>query len=703
MKLIITEKPGVAQSICKALEINDNKKNKGYIENKDYIVSWCYGHLAELAQPAAYGEQYIKWSYESLPVIPEKWQYEIKKDTKEQFNIIKKLMADDRVDEICEATDAGREGELIFRLVYKLAGCNKPIKRLWISSLEEEAIKEGFKKLKDGSEYDRLYSSAWCRQEADWLVGINGTRLFSVLYGRTLKVGRVQTPTLAMLTERQEQIDGFQKEAYYNVHIKSGETDAISGKTDQKEEAEDICKRCDGKSASVKSITGEEKKVAAPGLFDLTSLQRDANRLFGYTAKQTLEYSQALYEKKLITYPRTDSRFLSDDMEESTERVIKELLKVIPFLSGISYEADIKRVLDSSRVSDHHAIIPTAEIANEDLNTIPEGERRILYLVADRLICATGREYRYRSQKAELICEDQIFTLTGTAVTEKGWTEYEDRLKDHYQIEKKAEKILPSLSEGQVISGIRAEIVESFTKPPKYYTEDTLLSAMERAGSEETADDAERKGLGTPATRADIIEKLVKEGYVKRQKKNLIPTEDGIKLITILPGVIRSADLTAGWENALTKIAKGERQAEDFMEGIKNLVKDLVHTYHEVSEGEVFNKEKEILGKCPKCGADVISGRYGAYCEKKCGMTVNKAIGQKLNDSQVKKLLMGEKILLKGLQSKKGSFYDAYLIPKAIRDFHYKNGDGREVSGYSYDFEMEFPKPGDRKGEKDGR
>ena len=698
MELVIAEKPSVAQSIAAVLGATQRKD--GYLEGNEYLVSWCVGHLVELAQPESYKEAWKKWSYESLPIIPQEWQHEVKSDTKAQYQILKKLMHDDRVDAVVCATDAGREGELIFRLTYNMAGCRKPMKRLWISSMEESAIRDGFHNLRPGSDYDNLYHSALCRQEADWLVGINGTRLFTVLYGgKALKVGRVQTPTLAMLVDRESKIMNFKKEAYYMAHIMGNGLDAVSEHISDKTEAERIAGACENGQALVTSVVKEEKWVAPPKLYDLTTLQRDANRLFGFTAKQTLEYTQSLYEKKLVTYPRTDSQYLSDDMEGTAKNVIEAIFNSLLFEQNIMFNPDIKRILNSKKVTDHHAIIPTMEIIKQDLKAIPESEMKILSLCANRLLCATGEKHIYNSTKAVITCNNTVFKVSGKEVWKNGWKEFEDFFKNSYKTaedksDAEEEKKLPELREGMMIAVEQTKVSKHFTQPPKHYTEDSLLSAMERAGAEDMGDEVERKGLGTPATRADIIEKLVKDGFVKREKKQMIPTEDGMKLITILPDVVKSPKLTADWENELTLVSKGEVTAEQFMSGIEAMVTDLVKTYHSVSDEykAMFGTGKggqEVLGKCPKCGADVVRGKFGAYCTGKCGMNVGKALGVTLSDSQVKSLLQGKKILVKGLKGKKGS-YDAYLIPESIEKFSYTK-DGKEIKGFQYKFKMEFP------------
>ena len=568
--------------------------------------------------------------------------------------------------------------------------------------MEENAIRKGFANLQPGNNYDNLYHSALCRQEADWLVGLNVTRLFTVLYGgKVLKVGRVQTPTLAMLVEREAKIMNFKKEQYFMAHILCGGMDAVSGRIDKKDEAQQLSEACKNGQALVTSIIKKEKASAPPKLYDLTTLQRDANRLFGFTAKQTLEYTQSLYEKKLATYPRTDSQFLSDDMEQTAKNVINAVFQSILFEESVIFKPDIKRVMDSKKVTDHHAIIPTIEIVEADLAALPETERKILSLIANRLLCATGEKHLYETVKAELTCSGHIFTVSGKSVTRNGWKDFEDAFKRSFKTSEDAdknaaeEKKLPELSKGQAFDGVQTKISEHFTNPPKRFTEDSLLSMMERAGSEDMDDDVERKGLGTPATRADIIEKLVKDGFIRREKKQIIPTEDGIRLITVLPDVVKSPKLTADWENALTLVAKGEYSMQEFMDGIGDMVRGLVQTYHSVSDEQksMFGngaQGTDVLGKCPKCGGDVAKGKFGAYCKSRCGMNAGRAMGAVLSDSQVKSMLEGKKTLVKGLKGKKGS-YDVYLIPEGIEDYSYTK-DGKEVRGSQYKVRLEFPK-----------
>lgn len=512
---------------------------------------------------------------------------------------------------------------------------------------------------------------------------------------KVLKVGRVQTPTLAMLVEREAKIMNFKKEQYFMAHILCGGVDAVTERIDNKTEAENVAGACRNGQALVTSVEKEEKTVSPPKLYDLTTLQRDANRLFGFTAKQTLEYTQSLYEKKMCTYPRTDSQYLSDDMEQTAGNVIEAIFSSILFEENRMFNPDIKRVLNSKKVTDHHAIIPTMEIAKADLAALPETERKILSLVANRLLCATGEKHLYETVKAELSCGGYTFTTSGKSVLKNGWKDFEDAFKRSFKATEEKEqedKKLPELSEGQTFDGVQTKISEHYTTPPKHFTEDSLLSAMERAGNEDMSDDVERKGLGTPATRADIIEKLVKDGFVKREKKQMLPTEDGMKLITVLPDVVKSSKLTADWENALTLVAKGEMEREDFMADIETMVSDLIHTYHEVSDEQkkMFAQEQKVLGKCPNCGGEVVKGKYGAFCKNKCGMNVSRIMGVALSDEQVESLLAGKKTLLKGITSKAGKKYDAYIIPSGTEEYHYTK-DGEEKSGAQFKFVMEFP------------
>ena len=628
---MIAEKPSVAATIAAALGAKEKKD--GYIAGNGCLVSWCVGHLVQLAEAAAYGEQYKKWSYDSLPILPQEWQYAVASDKGKQFTILKDLMHRADVSEVVNACDAGREGELIFRFVYDVAGCKKPMRRLWISSMEESAIKAGFASLKDGKEYDPLYSSALCRAKADWIIGINMTRLFSCLYGKTLNVGRVQTPTLKMLVDRDAAITTFKKEKYYHVRLSLSGVEAASAKIHAADEAGNLKAACEAAQAVCTSVTREKKTVAPPKLFDLTGLQREANRIYGYTAKQTLDLAQALYEKKLLTYPRTDSSYLTDDMGGTAAQIAALLAGKLPFMQGADFTPEISRLLDSKKVSDHHAIIPTMELTKTDLAALPESERNILTLAGARLLMACAAPHIIEAVTAVFSCAGQEFTAKGKTVLAEGWKGLERRfmatLKKKADTENDEENALsldvPPFAEGQTFDNPQAAVTEHFTTPPKPHNEASLLSAMERAGNEETDPDAERRGLGTPATRAAIIEKLVKGGFVERKGKQLIPTKSGIELVCVLPEVLTSPQLTADWENNLTQIAKGNADPDSFMTGIETMTRELVSTYPFLSdkEKERFKEEKPVIGKCPRCGADIYEGRKNYYCANRdCAFTM---------------------------------------------------------------------------------
>lgn len=596
MQLVIAEKPSVAMSIASVIGADERKD--GYMEGGGFIVSWCVGHLAGLADATHYGD-YKKWRYEDLPILPQTWETVISPDKEEQFETLKNLMHRKDVDALVCATDAGREGELIFRFVYEKAGCEKPFSRLWISSMEESAIKQGFEDLRDGHDYDPLYNSALCRAKADWLIGINATRLFSVLYNHTLNVGRVQTPTLSLLVERDNAIQNFEKKKYYVVRIGDGTFEAASPPYTEKEEAEKLRADCDGETAVCTSLIREEKTENPPRLYDLTTLQREANRLYGYTAKQTLDYTQSLYEKKLCTYPRTDSQYLTDDMLPTAETIVSGLFGTLDFAKGIDLSPDYSRILNSKKVSDHHAIIPTAEAVKTDKGSLPESERNILLLLSMKLLSATAQSYRYEAVTASFSCGGVTFTAKGKTVKCEGFKELERRFRATLKAKPEEEKstketALPELSEGQEITAKTAMTAHD-TTPPKAYTEDTLLSAMERAGSGDISEDAERKGLGTPATRAAVLEKLVQAGFVERKKKQLIPTKDGKNLVAVLPDILTSPKLTAEWENALTEIAKGNADPDSFMQDIEAMAAGLVREYSTVPEEKkkLFAPEKK--------------------------------------------------------------------------------------------------------------
>ena len=629
--LVIAEKPSVAQSIAAVLGAREKKD--GFIEGNGYLVSWCVGHLIGLAEAAAYGEQYQKWSYDSLPILPQEWKYTVAADKKAQFDTLKDLMHRDDVSEVVNACDAGREGELIFRFVYNTAGCKKPMRRLWISSMEDEAIRDGFSHLKDGRDYDPLFASALCRAKADWIIGINATRLFSCLYNHTLNVGRVQTPTLKMLVDRDAAITTFKKEKYYHVRLMLPGAEAVSVRLPAADEARELKTACEASQAVCASVVKEQKTAAPPKLFDLTSLQREANRIFGYTAKQTLDLAQALYEKRLLTYPRTDSSYLTDDMGDTAAGIITMLCGKLPFMEGVALTPEVSRLLNSKKVSDHHAIIPTMELAKTDLSGLPETERNILTLAGARLLMAAAEPHTFEAVTAAFECAGQTFTAKARTVLSDGWKglerHYRTTLKTKPDPEDGEENGLLSgtlsFSEGQTFDSPTAKITEHDTTPPKPHNEASLLSAMERAGNEETDPDAERRGLGTPATRAAVIEKLVKGGFVERKGKQLIPTKDGINLVCVLPETLTSPKLTAEWENNLTQIAKGKADPDAFMGGIEEMAKGLVKSYPFLSDNkkDLFKPERAELGKCPRCGSPVYEGKKNYYCSsRECAFTM---------------------------------------------------------------------------------
>lgn len=619
MILVIAEKPSVGAAIGKVLGASCRKD--GYLEGNNYIVSWCVGHLVGLADASSYDERFAKWRYSDLPIVPDEWLFEVPKDKQKQFKVLCDLMLDKRVTELVCATDAGREGELIFRLVYKKAGCTKPFKRLWISSLEDSAIREGFAHLRSSGEYDRLYEAALARSKADWIVGINGTRLFSTLYHKKLVVGRVQTPTLAMLVEREGKISTFHKEKYFNIHISKENLTADLEKVKTEEEAKAIAAACNKKQAVVSSLKKETKTVNPPKLYDLTTLQREANRYYGFTAQQTLDLVQSLYEKKLLTYPRTDSQFITEDMESTARQVIGIVSRKLPLFEGRNHEPDIGRITNNAKVTDHHAIIPTVQLENQDLTELPESEQKIIRLVSVRLLSATGEKHIYDETSVTLTCEGFEFKAKGKTVVQDGWKSVERCFKETLKSKEKdePERSLPSLNEKDILSSVDASVTEHYTSPPKPYTEDSLLSAMETAGNAEFDDDTEKKGLGTPATRAGIIEKLVKGGFVERKGRSLVSTKDGNNLVCVLPEQITSPTMTAEWENTLMQIERGNADADKFLSGIVEMTSELVKAYPFLSEAEAnrFDTGRESIGKCPRCGSPVYVGKGNYYCSNK--------------------------------------------------------------------------------------
>lgn len=691
MRLVIAEKPSVAQSIAKAIGAYDRKD--GYVEGSGYIVSWCVGHLVGLAQADAYDEKYKKWNYSDLPIIPDAWRYVVGQATKKQFSILKELMKREDVTELIEATDAGREGELIFRLVYEKAGCKKPFRRLWISSMEDEAIRDGFHHLRDSADYDSLYEAAVCRSQADWLVGINGTRLFSTLYDSKLTVGRVQTPTLALVVDRAKQIDGFEKQKYFNIHLDCDGMDVVMDKIFDPAEAEKIRSTCDKKSATVKDVISEKKTVNAPKLYDLTTLQREANRVFGYTAQKTLDYTQSLYEKKLVTYPRTDSQFLSDEMGDTAKSVIEAIFATYDFMGDVMFNPAVEKVLNSKKVTDHHAIIPTVQLAKDKLDDLSEGERNTLMLIAQRLLCATATAHVYGETTVIVESNGYEFSAKGKSIVQMGWKSFEDgfRAKVKANATKEAAEKNVDATKGQVYENASATVSEHFTAPPKPYTEDTLLSAMEKAGNEDFDDDTEKKGLGTPATRASIIEKLVANGYLERKGKQVLPTDAGKNLIMVLPDSVKSAKLTADWENILMQIEKKNADAEDFIRDITDMVTALIKDNASVSDTEKerfagSRPGREAIGKCPRCGSPVYEGQKNFYCsDRDCHFSIWKeskfltSMKKKVTKSMAASLVKDGKVFVKGLYSqKKDKEFDAYLV--------------LDDTGEYVNFKLEFPK-----------
>ena len=673
MKLVVAEKPSVAQAIGKV--IGAYQRKEGYLEGSGYLVSWCVGHLVGLAQPDRYDERYKKWSVRDLPIIPAPWAWVTFPDKERQFNTLKELMARKDVEELVCATDAGREGELIFRLVYQQCGCRKPFKRLWISSMEDVAILEGFANLKDGHQYDHLYEAALSRAKADWLVGINATRLFSSLYGKKLTVGRVQTPTLAMLVERNDQIQSFQKEKYFNVDLVSGNMLFVKEKIGSREEAAAVQNACADSVATVLNVKTEKESMAPPKLFDLTSLQRESNRLFGMTAQHTLDLLQGLYEKKLITYPRTDSRYITEDMAHSMNELLKMIPELFFFGKHASETPHIDQIICNAKVSDHHAILLTKEAAKGD--SVSGEEWKLMALIAKQMICATEEKCEYKVQEVLICCTGEEFTAKGKAVEKDGWLTVYNAFRQQFCPKEKGkedtEQML-DLKEGDTFQ-VKASVSEHYTSPPKHFTEDSLLSAMETAGNEDFLEGTEKKGLGTPATRAAIIEKLVASKYLQRRGKQLVPTEDGINLIKVMPEAIRSPKLTADWENELLQVERGERTADDFLQSICRMVEKLCVEHNEIPEEDRKRFEgkaasRKRLGDCPRCGAAVFEGNTNYYCSNRdCGFVIWKesrwltGMRKKLTPVMAKSILETGRVHVTGLYSQRtGRNFDADLV-----------------------------------------
>ncbi len=662
-RLVVCEKPSVARSIAAVL--GARARGDGFLSGGGYLVSWCFGHLAELSDADAYDEKYGKWRREDLPILPKSWQYTVARDKQKQMNTLRALMHREDVCEVINACDAGREGELIFRTAYRLNNCRKRVKRLWISSMEDAAIFEGFENLRDGAEYDNLYASALCRSKADWLVGINATRLFSVMYHRTLNVGRVVSPTLALLVQREAEINAFQPETFYTVHLDFNGFSAAGGRMKEQAEAERLAGDCNSKTAAVTSVVQTKKTEKAPALYDLTTLQRDANRLLGHTAQQTLDYLQSLYERKLCTYPRTDSRYLTDDMESG----VNALALCCAGICGTEPPAAVcsGQVCSSKNVSDHHAVVPTMAAGETDLEALPAGEREILRLVSRQVLMAVSAPFVCLETEARLNCGGNAFAAKGKTILHMGWRAYTEKGKQ--------DSTLPELSEGQSLPVSSCAVKEGKTTPPKHFTEDTLLSAMEVAGAKEMPEDAERKGLGTPATRAAILEKLVATGFVERKKSkktaSLIPTHAGISLITVLPEQLQSPLMTAEWEHRLKEIERGEEFPETFMQGIRDMVCELVKTYKTVLGADVlFPSGRAVVGKCPRCGSDVTESKKGYFCERRsCKFGLwrdNRFLAAKkisLTKKMASSLLAQGRAYASGIYSEKtGKTYDAFIV-----------------------------------------
>ena len=687
--MIVTEKPSVAISYAKILGVHG--RQDGYLEGNGYLVSWCVGHLVELAPPSAYGEQYVKWNIADLPILPEKWQYLVSASTKKQFGILKKLMHRADVNTVVNSCDAGREGELIFRLVYEQAGCKKPVSRLWLSSMEDSAVRAGFANLKPSTEYDALYQAALCRERADWMVGINCSRLFSCLYGRPLAVGRVMTPTLAMTVEREAAIAAFVPKKFYTVALEltSGFV-ASSRRISEKAAAEKLLAGCREEMVStIQKITRKEKAENPPPLYDLTTLQRDANRLLGYSAQQTLDYVQSLYEKQLTTYPRTDSCYIADEDEEMLEELAEELED---FLGFVSEDADddvprTRRTVNRQKVTDHHAILPTRSMLQADLDALPKGERNILKLIIARTLMAVSKPFRYLETLLTTECAGEEFTAKGKEILEEGWKAVERKVLADILNRKREFTALPQVEESEC-GILNAELKEGQASPPKHFTEDTLLHSMETASADSMPEGVERQGIGTPATRAATIEKLVQKGFLERKgdkkTKVLLPTDKGKALITVMPEEIQSADMTADWETKLLRVERGEMEPETFMTEINDMISSLVNTTEAVKGASALMKNK-VIGVCPNCGNSVVEREKGYFCEnRECRFVLwkdnafFKRLGKRMDAHVADRLLRDGRVRLKDCKSSKGKTYNATVLLST-------EADGR--SKFSLEFE----------------
>ena len=675
-KLIVTEKPSTAMAYAKVL--GATSRQDGYLEGNGYLVCWCIGHLVELAPPNVYDAKYVKWSIADLPILPERWQYLVSASTQKQFGILQKLMHRPDVDSIVNSCDSGREGELIFRLVYKHAGCKKPFSRLWLSSMEENAIREGFAHLKPSTEYDALYNAALCRERADWMVGINCSRLFSCLYGQPLAVGRVMTPVLAMTVVREAAIVAFTPEKFYTVALTLADGGTASSKRfSQKSDAELLLSKCRKEGRiTVQKMERKEKSESPPQLYDLTALQRDANRLLGFTAQQTLDYAQSLYEKRLITYPRTASRFLTEDMAASLPGLVTDTGRAVVVEEPIPIH--VQQVINGSKVTDHHALLPTKSMANADLAALPAGERNVLRLIAARLLCAVGEPHRYAETTLTTICAGEEFSAKGKAVLSEGWKGIERKMLDDLLDKKKEPAALPDVQEQSECGISGAELKEGQTSPPKHFTEDTLLHSMETASADSMPEDAERQGIGTPATRAATIEKLVQKGFLERKgdkkTKVLLPTDKGKALITVMPEEIQSTEMTADWETKLLRIERGEMEPETFMTEIKEMISSLVTTTEAAKGANALMKNK-IIGVCPNCGKPVVEREKGWFCEnRECRFVLwkdnafFKRLGKRLDAHVADKLLRDGRVRLKDCRSAKGKTYNATVLLSCEND-----------------------------------
>ena len=674
--LVIAEKPSVAQSYAKNLSAY--KREDGYLEGESCIVSWCLGHLAEYAQPEEYDPKYEKWQFDDLPILPEAWKLKVSKDKKKQFDVLKGLMTRSDVEYLVNGCDAGREGELIFQRVYVLAGCRKPVKRLWISSMEDAAIQKGFQTMKSEEEYKNLCMAAVCRAQADWLIGMNGTRAYTTRYFKRLVVGRVQTPTLAMLAERQERIEHFQKEAFYKVALTDGKLTVVSENIANEEAADLLAALCNGSTAVVTQMKKERKKSFPPKLYDLTSLQREANRYFGYTAKRTLDMLQELYEEKLVTYPRTDSQFVTEDMKDSVEELVGKMPVLLPFVDYGQLGHGIKRVINNAKVSDHHAILPTKEAVEKGIADLPSDKKNLMMLICQQLVQATGEEYLYEQTDITVKCQEHDFKARGKIPVQMGFKEVEKAFKqlcvkaEPVEEREKETSIPAGYEEGMRLFPVKADKTTHYTSPPKPFNEDTLLAAMETAGNKEFDSETEKKGLGTPATRASIIEKLVSSGYAQRKDKQILPSTEGKELVKVMPEYLKSAVMTAEWENQLLMMEKGQITDTQFMGEITSLVRKILEVCREIPEEERrrFQTAREVIGKCPVCGCDVFEGKQNFYCSnRQCDFALwkeNRFLGsmeKNLDKKMARELLDKACTHVKGLYSKKKDMkFDADLL-----------------------------------------